>query len=46
MEAARRAEIVRALTDAGRSMDVLEPIGRVEAAVRMLWEDVPETPVG
>jgi len=26
-------------------MDALEPLSRLEAAVRMLWEDVPETPV-
>lgn len=46
IEAARWAEIARALVDVGRTMDVLEPLARVETAIRMLWEDVPETPVG
>lgn len=46
VDAARRAEIVRALVEIGRSMDPTEPLARVEAAVKMLWEEVPETPVG
>ena len=45
-DAAPRAELLRSLTDMGRLMDLLEPLARVEAAIRMLWEDVPETPVG
>ena len=46
IDSVRRAEILRILVDAGRAMDVMEPLARVEAAIRMLWEDVPETPVG
>lgn len=34
-----RAEITRVLTEAGRTMDVSEPLERVEAAIKMLWED-------
>lgn len=37
-------EIAALLADAGKSMDVLEPLRRVEAAVRLLWEETPETP--
>jgi hypothetical protein len=44
-EAARRAEITSVLVGLSRSMDLLEPLMRVETAIRMLWEDVPETPV-
>lgn len=44
VDEARRAEIVRAITEIGRTMDALEPLTRLEAAVKMLWEDVPETP--
>ena len=44
-EPARRAETVRMILDAGRLMDILEPAARVDAAVRMLWQDAPETPV-
>ena len=44
-ETARRTEIARALTDVGRTMDPVEPLERVEAAVRMLWTEVPETPL-
>lgn len=44
VDAARRAEAARVLTDAGRTMDVLEPLARIETAVRMLWEDAPEAP--
>jgi hypothetical protein len=45
-DAARKAEITRILTDCGRTMDLLEPQARVEAAVKMLWEEAPETPTG
>jgi hypothetical protein len=45
IEAARRAEITSALVGLSKSMELLEPLARVEAAIRMLWEDVPETPV-
>ncbi len=45
-EAARRGELTRALAELSRTMDVLEPLTRVETAIRMLWEDVPETPLG
>lgn len=45
VDAARKAECVRALSELSRTMDALEPLARLEAAVRMLWEDVPETPV-
>ncbi len=43
-DAARKAEAARVLTDAGRTMDVLEPLARVETAVRMLWDEAPEAP--
>ncbi len=45
VDAARKAEAVRSLADISRTMDALEPLARLESAVRMLWEDVPETPV-
>lgn len=45
VDAARRAEVARALVEIGRTMDPLEPLARVETAVRMLWEEVPETPI-
>ncbi len=45
VDGARKADLVRALSEISRSMDALEPLARLEAAVRMLWEDVPETPV-
>ncbi len=41
---AKKAEAARILTEAGRTMDALEPLARVEAAVRMLWEEAPEAP--
>ena len=41
---AKKAEVARILTESGRTMDTLEPLARVEAAVRMLWEDAPEAP--
>lgn len=37
-------EITALLSEAAKSMDVLEPLRRVEAAVRLLWEETPETP--
>ncbi|BDI34384.1 hypothetical protein CCAX7_64350 [Capsulimonas corticalis] len=40
----RKSEIARILTDCGRTMDLLEPQTRVETAVKMLWEEAPETP--
>jgi len=42
-EAASRAEIVRLLTEAGRTLDPAEPLARVEAAVRMLWDETGQT---
>ncbi len=38
-DAALRAEATRLLTEAGRTMDPTEPLARVEAAVKMLWDD-------
>jgi hypothetical protein len=43
-DAARKAEIANVLSDCGRTMDLLEPLGRVETAVRMLWDEAPESP--
>jgi hypothetical protein len=43
-DAAKKAEVARILTDVGRTTDVLEPLKRVEDAVRMLWDEAPETP--
>lgn len=43
-DAARRAEIARILCECGKTMDLLEPLSRVETAVRMLWDEAPETP--
>lgn len=39
-----KAETIRLLLEVGRTMNPLEPLSRVEAAVRLLWEEVPETP--
>jgi hypothetical protein len=41
---ARKAEMAHLLTDAGRTMDITEPLNRVETAIRMLWEEAPEAP--
>lgn len=43
-EPARREEIAKALVGAGQTMDVLEPIARLEAAVKMLWEEAQAAP--
>ncbi|HEX5324963.1 MAG TPA: hypothetical protein VFW40_14360, partial [Capsulimonadaceae bacterium] len=32
------------IAEASKSMDILEPLRRVEAAVRLLWEETPEPP--
>ncbi len=45
VDSARKIETVRCLLDICRTMDALEPLSRLETAVRMLWEDVPETPI-
>jgi len=41
---ALRAEVTRLLTEVGRAMDLTEPLDRVAAAVKMLWEDEGQTP--
>jgi len=41
---ALRTEVTRLLTEAGRTMDLSEPLARVEAAIRMLWEDEGQRP--
>lgn len=38
-DAGSRTETTRLLTEAGRTMELTEPLARVEAAVRMLWEE-------
>ena len=43
-DAALRAEATRLLTEAGRTMDPTEPLARVEAAVKMLWDDENREP--
>jgi hypothetical protein len=45
IDGALRTDIARSLIEVGRTMDPLEPLARIGAAVRMLWQDVPETPV-
>ena len=44
-DAAQRTETSRLLVEAARTMELLEPLRRVEAAVRLLWEESPEPPV-
>ena len=44
-DAALRAEATRLLTEAGRTMDPTEPLARVEAAIKMLWDDENKEPV-
>jgi hypothetical protein len=39
-----RAEATRLLTEVGRTMDPTEPLARVEAALKMLWDDENQTP--
>ncbi len=39
-----RAEATRLLTEAGRTMDPTEPLARVEAAIKMLWDDENKGP--
>lgn len=43
-ENAQKTESARLLVEAGRTMELLEPLRRVEAAIRLLWEETPETP--
>ena len=38
-DAALRAEATRLLTEIGRTMDLSEPVARIEAAIKMLWSD-------
>ncbi len=38
-DAALRTEATRLLTEVGRTMDPTEPLARVEAAIKMLWDD-------
>ncbi|MDQ2800080.1 MAG: hypothetical protein M3Y13_10595 [Armatimonadota bacterium] len=38
-----QGEIARLLIEIGRTMDPVEPLARVETAVRLLWEEAPET---
>ena len=45
-DAALRTEATRLLTEVGRTMDPTEPLARVEAAIKMLWEDESAPPVG
>ena len=40
----RKAELAGFIVEAAKTMDVLEPMRRVEAAVRLLWEETPEPP--
>jgi len=37
--AVKRAETVRVLLEAGKSMDLIEPMRRIEKAVKLLWEE-------
>ena len=41
-----RAEATRLLTETARTLDPTEPLARVEAAVRMLWDDETQTSDG
>ncbi len=43
-DAALRAEATRLLTEAGKTMDPTEPLARVEAAIKMLWDDENKGP--
>ncbi len=43
-DAALRAEVTRLLTEAGRTMDLGEPLARVESAIKMLWEEEAQAP--
>jgi hypothetical protein len=43
-DATRKSETARVLSECGRTMDIFEPLNRVETAVKMLWDEVPETP--
>ncbi len=43
-DAALRAEATRLLTEVGRTMDPTEPLARVEAAIKMLWDDENKGP--
>jgi len=39
-----QGEVARLLSEIGRTMDPVEPLARVETAVRLLWEETLETP--
>ncbi|HEY3331293.1 MAG TPA: hypothetical protein VGK19_14790 [Capsulimonadaceae bacterium] len=44
--ASRQAELLKVLVDAGKSMDVLEPMRRVDKALKMLWDEISEISAG
>ena len=44
-DASRRADLARILAECGKTMDLLEPLGRVETAVRTLWDEIPENQI-
>jgi len=39
-----KTAIAALIAEAATNMDILEPLRRVEAAVRLLWEETPEPP--
>ncbi len=42
----KQVEILKSLTDAARTMDVLEPMRRVDKALKLLWDELSEIAAG
>jgi hypothetical protein len=44
--AGTQRETAKRLVEMSETMDLLEPLRRVESAVRLIWEETPEAPLG
>jgi hypothetical protein len=42
----KQAEVLKGLTDAAKTMDVLEPMRRVDKALKLLWDELSEISAG
>ncbi|MDR3710905.1 MAG: hypothetical protein P4L33_21600 [Capsulimonadaceae bacterium] len=43
--AARQAEVLHTLNEAAHTMDVAEPLRRIDKALKLLWDEMEESPV-
>lgn len=42
----RQGELIKTLVDSGRTMDVLEPMRRIDKALKLLWDEISEISSG